>query len=194
MRSKKGVLGLNTVRAVMLLILVVAVIALTIILTMVSLRDVAEDLDLDSGSTNNESITPTSVGSGASLTPATDNRENRQCTVVSINNHTAVIQTGNYTESNCFITNLTSEILSTWNVTYTWSYSAPTTRNVERNVTEGVVDFFTNTGTIFAILIVVVIILAIAIIIAVVSRFGGGTGIRRAGATGGREAGTLMGI
>ena len=49
------------------------------------------------------------------------------------------------------------------------------------NITRGITDFFSDTGTIFSILIVVVIILAIAIIIAVVSRFGGGGGRTTAG-------------
>jgi len=48
------------------------------------------------------------------------------------------------------------------------------TTSIVGNVTGGLVDFFSNTGTIFAILVVVVIILAITIIILAVRRFGGG--------------------
>ncbi len=188
MREKKGVLGLETVRVVMIIFLVLAVIAVTIILTTVNLRDVLERIDLTSGNTVNETITPDA--SGANLTPATGDFQNRICTISFINNETAVIETGNYTETRCIVTNLTGDVLSVWNVTYTWSYSSPTTRNIERNISEGLTDFFNNTGTIFSILIVVVIILTIAIIIAVVSRFGGGAGTR---GTRGRESGTLMG-
>ena len=47
------------------------------------------------------------------------------------------------------------------------------TTNIVNNITDAGVDFFSNTGTIFAILVVVVIILAITIIILAVQRFGG---------------------
>ena len=46
------------------------------------------------------------------------------------------------------------------------------TNAIVGNISEGVVDFFSNTTTIMSILIVVVIILAISIIIGAVSRFG----------------------
>jgi len=191
MREKKGVLGLNTVKLVLIIFLVLSVIAVTIILTTVNLRDVLEKIDLDTGNEINETFTPDA--SGANLTPATGDFQNRVCTISFINNETAVIVAANYSETNCIVTNLTDHVLGVWNATYTWSYSSPTTRNIERNITEGLTDFFSNTGTIFSILIVVVIILTIAIIIAVVSRVGGGAGIRRAGGAG-RESGTLMGI
>jgi len=98
-RSKKGVLGLDTVKAVMVTFLILAVIGVSIILATVSLRD-----------------------------------------------------------SNIFTSG---------------SQEQNDTNNIVANISDGLVSFFGNTGTIFAILVVVVIILAISIIIAAVSRFGG---------------------
>jgi L-asparagine transporter-like permease len=43
------------------------------------------------------------------------------------------------------------------------------------NITGGVSDFFSNTGTWFSLLAIVVIILIIAIVIFAVNRFGGGS-------------------
>jgi len=97
--SKKGVLGLDTVKAVMITFLVLAVIGVAIILALVSLRD-------------------------------------------------SSIFTSGSVEKN-------------------------QTTNIVNNVTSALVDFFSNTTTIFAILVVVVIILAITIIIVAVSRFSG---------------------
>ncbi len=101
-KNKRGQLGLDTVKSVMVAFLILAVLSIAIILALVSLRD-----------------------------------------------------------SNIFTAN---------------SQEANDTTVIVNNISAALVDFFSNTGTIFAILIVVVIILAIAIIIAVVSRFGEGGG------------------
>ena len=106
LRDKRGVLGLDVVKSVMLTFLVLAVIGVAVVLALVSLRD-------------------------------------------------SNIFTAGSSEYN-----QTSSIIS--------------------NVTGATTNFFSNTGTIFAILVVVVIILAIAIIIAVVTRFGG-SGTKTAG-------------
>lgn len=102
MENKKGVLGLDTVKAVMITFLVLAVIGVSVTLALVSLRD--------------------------------------------------------------------SSIFTTGSQEYNQ------TSGIVGNITDAQSSFFSNTGTIYAILVVVVIILAIAIIIAVVSRFGKGGG------------------
>ncbi len=56
------------------------------------------------------------------------------------------------------------------------SQEANDTDNILNNVTGGVSDFFSNTGTWMALLAVVVIILIISIVIFAVNRFGGRTG------------------
>jgi len=102
LKHKKGVLGLDTVKAVMITFLVLAVIGVAVTLALVSLRD--------------------------------------------------------------------SNIFTSGSLEYNQ------TEQVVANITDAQTSFFTNTGTIYAILVVVVIILAIAIVIAVVSRFGKGSG------------------
>ena len=99
LKNKKAVLGLDTVKAVMITFLILAVIGVSVILATVSLRD-----------------------------------------------------------SNIFTSGSTEQNQTTY---------------IVNNISSGLVSFFSNTGTIFAILVVVVIILAISIIIAAVSRFGG---------------------
>ena len=102
-KDKRGALGLDVVKEVMLTFLVLAVIAVAIVLALVSLRD--SNIFTDGTSEYNQ----------------------------------------------------TSQLIG--------------------NVTDATTGFFSNTGTIFAILVVVVIILAISIIIGVVSRFGGGKNV-----------------
>ena len=115
--NKKGVLGLETVKAVMITFLVLAVIGVAVTLALVSLRD------------------------------------------------SSIFTSG------------------------TQEYND--TSSIVGNITSAQTSFFSNTGTIFAILVVVVIILAIAIIIAVVSGFGGAGGIGRKKIFG---SGTVMGV
>ena len=50
------------------------------------------------------------------------------------------------------------------------------TQNVLNNISGGVVDFFGNAGTWFALLAIVIIILVIAVVIVAVNRFGGSGG------------------
>ena len=196
MRDKKGVLGLPTVMAVFILFLVIAVLAVTIIITMVSLRDVAEGIDVVAGTTANESIEPST--SGTDLDPSTQVRRNRQCTITTVLNGTGIIiNSANFTETACIITNTTGEFVTVaWNITYDFQYSSASVSNIETNITAGVTEFFENTSTVYSILIVIVIILAIAIIIAVVTTFGGGAAgtRRREGAGRSRGEGTLMDI
>ena len=50
------------------------------------------------------------------------------------------------------------------------------TQNILQNITGGVVEFFGNAGTWFALLAIVIIILVIAVVIVAVNRFGGSSG------------------
>lgn len=55
------------------------------------------------------------------------------------------------------------------------SSGANATTSITNNVSNGLVSFFGNAGTIFSILVAVVLISAVAIIILVVRRFAGGS-------------------
>lgn len=176
MKDKKGgVIGLETVKSAMLMFLILAVIGFAIMITLIEVRDVAETMDTIQGTIVNETVTPTTAG--VNLSVALLGRV-PNCIISSVVNATNTglpLNVGNYSVSSCVLSNLTGEYYDKpWNVTYTYVYADSNTYDLERNVTGSVVDFFTNTSTIYAILVVIVIILAIAIIIAVVSRFGGG--------------------
>ena len=170
--NKKGVLGLDTVKAVMITFLILAVIGITLILTGVSLRTVADDVDVGSGYVNE--TTGFINSTGYTLAQASSGYRNFVQSITNIYNETdgKVILSGNYTLTGNVITNATTTTWSDTFIIYTWTYSEDTTDAIVGNVSDSMVDFFGNTTTIFAILIVVVIILSISIIIAAVSRFG----------------------
>jgi len=62
------------------------------------------------------------------------------------------------------------------NVAPAGSYAANGTSGIVANISTGIISFFTNAGTYFALLGVVVIILIISLVVVVVNRFGGETG------------------
>ena len=191
MMEKKGQLGLDTVKSVMIAFLVISVIGVTIILAVSSLGDVSDDIDqttvtLAGGDDQTESaVTET----GAYLTGASASLRNCAGSLTAVTNVTgSTITSGNYSLSGCLVIyEGTGEFNNTvWNVTGSYTYSNDNVEGITTNLSGAVTSFFSDTGTIFAILIVVVIILAIAIIIGVVSRFQGGGGTR--------SSGSLMGV
>jgi len=204
-KDRKAQLGLNTVKAVMIAFLVLAVIAIAIVLTMVSLREPIEEIDTTTLVIRNTTTASVVNYTGAIITGTSGLRN---C-ILSIDFATnasdgVLIPTANRTISGCSVlrvdnpsdNNFNNNTL--WNISGSYTYSDSRTYDVERNITAGVTNFFDNTSTIFAILVVVVIILAISIIIAVVSKFGGGGGTGGSGSItgGGKEFGsdTVMGI
>jgi len=184
MKNKQGQLGLDTIKVVMIGFLILSVLAITISLSLVELRDVTEKIDQRSGTLTN--VTTSTVVNATGAYPTGITADTRACslTITEVYNATKTsmtYNTGNFTITGCLIqttgTGLTAGIINhPINVTGTFRNANPDTNDLTRNVTTGVNDFFNDTSTIFAILIVIVIILAIALIINVVSRFGGGSG------------------
>jgi len=198
--DRKGVLGLDTVKVVMITFLVLAVIGVALVLSLTNIRDVAETIDLVRGTINNETLT-TVTETGEDF----DKNSERVCSAsgLSVTNASDawLIASGNYTQTGCNLAVSSTVDLglnnTNWNVTYTYVHASSRAYNIQTNVSTGTSSFFTNTTTIFTILFVVVIILAIAIIIAVVSGFGReGRGIGGRIGLGGRARGpgTVMGI
>jgi len=173
--NKKGIIGLDTVKAVMVTILALAIIGVAIVIVLTTLDE--SDIVRDSKSETNLNDTLTTVSEiGEYFTNYS--LESASCTVTYVQNETSggVINSGNYTTNNCWIQFSGADLTynnSNWNVSYTYTYDVNYVEGIKENVTEGIVDFFSNTTTIFAILVVVVIILAITIIIVAVSRFSG---------------------
>ncbi len=202
--NKKGQItaGMNTVQAVMVSFLIIAVISIAIMLGLSSLRDAVEKADIRTSNIVNFT-TETVNDSTSAVLPALLNLRNCQLTAVSVVNQTEnrFMTSGNYTTSGCTIRFSSTSSADAgkfnntlWNVTGSYTDVGPETNNLVNNLSLALTDFFSDTGTIFSILIVVLIILAISIIIAVVTRFQSGGSIG-----GGREGGgqineTVMGV
>ena len=207
--SKKGILGLETVKAVMLGLLVLAILFIAVLLATTSLKDVVEKIDtatdniVDTNTTrvvNDSSQTTFLCGTSSS-----DNFRNCRATVINFsqsNESDSLIVAANYTVTNCTVRlNANSETMDAlrlnntgWSFSGSCTYSSPNTFNTVSNLSSGGAAFFTNTGTFFSILVVVVIISLIAIVIFVVTKFsaGGSSGARSEGAGFGSD--TLGGI
>jgi hypothetical protein len=200
-KNKKGALGLDTAKDVMLWFLVLAVLGIAIMLALTSLMPSVEDIDKSTTRYDNETFT--------GLTAVVQNlsgsvgRINAVCTIHAIQNVT-LVDAGNFTlsGSNCLIRNTTlvtdySGAGAEFNITYSVTYANPETRGIVQNVSGALTNnFFDQTGTIFAILIVVVIMFAIGLIIYVVTRFstGSGVGASVGGSKGEYGSDTVMGI
>lgn len=112
-----------------MLVAVISIVALLVFQVNDDARDDIIDEDRATGSIVNESISvPTTAG--VSLAKAT--LRDVTCGTVVLTNGTssAVISTGNYTQTNCVLTNKTSEFTAytTLKATYTTEYSADSTR------------------------------------------------------------------
>jgi len=191
--NRKGVLGLDVVKAVFLAFIVLVVLGVAVILVGISLRDVAETIDVTTTQVNNETLT-TVTETGELLTYST--QRNVDCTIsecINASSGTNVPST-NYTETGCLLKFTTGDSLglnnSDWNCTYSAKYSEGRQNAIAVNLSGGISGFFGNTGTIISILVVVVIIAAIGIVIAIISGFGGTGGMRRKS----EGAGTVMGV
>jgi len=196
--NDKGQIGLDLVKTIAVSLLVVSVLVVAGFLMLTSLTDVAEDIDTGTAQPVDETLTTVSTAN-ENLLYYTYKR-NSVCTNHIFSNATdgTVITSPNYTtySDGCQVayTGSVDGVYNNtdWNVTYNVTYSEKSVFDISGNLTSGLTDFFSNTGTIFAILVVVVIVLAIIIIIAVVSRVGGSGG----GGGSKREYGsdTVMGI
>ena len=185
MENKKGQVGLDTAKAVMLTLLLIAVVGFAIIVLISSLSN----SDVSKSSSGSYLVQNESVNGDVDDNPATivwltsaEGKSDVKCTGVIFVNETGIkssIADANFTLTNngCAV-NASSETESdgtnatTWIATYSYTYNLY--GDVTDNVTSGTQDFFANATTWFALLAVVVIILIIAIVIFAVNRFGGG--------------------
>ncbi len=178
--NKKGILGLETVRVVIVTLLVLAVTAIAVFLALVSLQssDLFTDDSLGTLSIN-ESVGPvneTGVDFGNNTLASA------VCTITLVLNATddIVIDAGNYTQTNCNIAYSAAADSSfnntLWEVSSTTAYTQTSqvesdTDSIVNNITNGTTQFFANVPTYMILLGVVVLLLIIAIILVVVSRF-----------------------
>jgi hypothetical protein len=208
--DKRGVLGLDIVRVAFILIMIIAVLAVAIPLTLVSLR---QSTDLVARNTVVFNATLTTVDENGEYITGTQYLRDCQASLTLIVNATdnANIYSNasawdQDTTYNCLIKATDAGVFNNtnWIVTGTYNYAIYAPTAIAGNITTAQTAFFSNTATIYSILIVVVVILAIAIIIALVMRFRGGGGESFGGMSlgsgnisirrGGSGSGTLMGV
>ena len=177
MKSKKAILGLDTVRLVMLAILSLAIIGVAIFIVLDAIVD--SDTSIKTTVFINE-VTTSMNETGYNLAGSLG-RANCAGTIVRvINTSGEVIDPANYTIAGCFF-NVTPANIGTiyYNISF-WELNGSYTDNEDahlifRNITVGTNNFFGNVPVFFTLLAVVVIILIISIVIIAVNRFGGGT-------------------
>jgi len=174
--SRKGQMGLDTSKTVMLVLLTVGVLGFLTIILLGNLTDT--NVAVTSGTIGAQSETITSVAH-ASRPLGFNDRLDCTATVSDVRNATggAFINATNYTVSGCTILYKTGQgnpsgfNNSNWVVNYSGTFNS--FGSVNANLTSGTTSFFTNTSTWFSLLAVVVVILIIAIVIFAVNRFGG---------------------
>ena len=177
--NKRGILGIDTVKAVILALLVMAVFVVVTFLVTTTLRTSVESIDRSqTARVINETVGPVDE---AGVTLGKAGYRQVSCTVQLAINATGgkPIAAGNYTSTGCniaFPLGATEEAVadynaSNWKVTYSYVYAANYSNALTEYVLVGPGRFFTNVPTFFSLLGVVVLILLISIIIVAVTRF-----------------------
>ena len=171
MKNKKGIMGFDTAKAVIVALLILGVFAIVFMLTM-NTMDTALNLSPSSGSVVNESGYINE--SGYTLVKSTLDGFILS-TVSAINgSDNTTITSGNWTITNGVVTNATETVYDDAKITYTYIYDSDNQNNVDSivgNSSSGLTTFFSYMPTIFTLLGVVMIILVIAIVIVAVTRF-----------------------
>ena len=190
-QNKKSILGLNTVKAFIVVLLSLAIIGIITLVVLGSLNSdqmkQASGQRLSVGVTN-ESLANVQTNVATDLAYATwttnPDLSGVTCTVTNAYNATGVatyIRTANYTMGGAGGCTLTGAAAmspninnSAWKITYLVTYiDGRPIAGIANNVSGGISAFFGNAGTFFALLGVVVIILIISLVVVVVNRFGG---------------------
>ncbi len=178
--NKKGVLGLDTARQFILLILIVAVIAFALVILLGTLKPVTEDLGEErSDSLFNESQT---MNQSVTVLDSFDLGLTRyNCAVTNITyNGSRTLPSTNFSvdSSLCTVIYLSSGTTfpngTAVNVTYSFTARSASAKNILQNVSAGTERFFQDAETWFILLSVVIIILIIAVVVVAVGRFGQG--------------------
>lgn len=181
--GRRGMLGLDRVKAVMVMVLLLAVIAIAMFLGLNAIIDSNTSLQtrtIGDNQFNNQTITLNQTGT---LPAALVGRTSPVLSNIIMSNGTAqvVITAGNFTQTGGVFTIVQSagnQFNNTAvNVSAAFTYTVPADAvNVRANITTGVVGFFLNVPTIFTVLGAVMIILVVSLILVAVSRFGQASG------------------
>ena len=174
--KKKSILGLNTVKLFIVVMLSLAIIA---IVTLVILGALSSSTVLPTPTGTYTEVNKFINSSGFTLAKASVGGFANP-SISSVVNATdgVVVAAGNYTlnTTSGLLTNATATTWANVNVTYTYQYTSSQQYGVSGitgNVSNGITGFFANATTYFSLLGVVVIILIISLVVVVVNRFGG---------------------
>jgi hypothetical protein len=186
-QTKKGILGLNTIKTfivVMLALAIVAVVALVILGSFNTTSFISQTGVKYTGTYTNETLQSVVNADGAYTLIGSYPNVAQTCSVTACRNASngAAIATANWTATNCLVkyTNTSTDVGGfinvLWKCDYTYSYNdGRQAAGIISNVSSGVSGFFGNSTTFFSLLGVVVIILIISLVVVVVNRFGGQT-------------------
>ncbi len=174
--NKRGVVGLETSKGVLVALMVLGVFGFVVIIALNSLSDSEAARSSGERTILGETLTAVSEG-GQNFSAFTE--ANAACSIITLTNTTGVtIPSDNFTQSNCNVAfssiNGTQFNNTDWIVNYTYSYNQFATIN--NNLSNGTETFFGNATTWFSLLAVVVIILIVSIVIFAVNRFGDSAG------------------
>ena len=166
-RNKKGVAGLNIFLTVIALLFVTGIIIMAFALASSQL------LETDNVFTRTSAFTVTDEGNLMNGTLgyfdlSNSTRNGVQCSVLAINNGTVTLLSGNYSVSNCRVSNATAQFGGqTWFTNYTYTYlernSASDVINDTNTSIAGAVDWFPIFITIAAIVVLVLLIVLIIV-------------------------------
>jgi hypothetical protein len=172
-KNYKSILGLDTVKAFIVVMLSLAIIGIVVLVVMGAL------LNANLPNTERTFITNQSTGYIMNSTTSYTASTNIDCLLslvtVTSDNMTAV-SSNSYTVSGCTVTPLSSATIPINNTVWYLSGTYTDSQNVASitsNVSKGINGFFGNAVTFFSLLGVVVIILIISLVVVVVNRFGG---------------------
>lgn len=187
-KNKKGVLGLETVKVVIITMLTLAVLVIAMFVVLLPLRTAVENIDTQTSSVINDSTQSVVTEVPAKL--SVWYYRNPSCTVTQCVNASngKVISSPNYTaNTDCTITYISADLeynRSIWKCNVNVVYDNNGTNQIVDTMINSPIKFFNQTPTFFILLGIVVLILIISVVIVAVTRFqspelgsfGGGSG------------------
>ena len=176
--QKKGQVGFDTGKAVILAVMGLGIVAFISIIVLATMKDTSIAANTGSGAAVETMTTITEIAESFAAASA----EDCSAAVIEARNSTglALISASNYTVSGCTIRYNTAQgnpsgfNNSNWQVNFTFTFNQ--FANIQRNISFAEASFFSNTTVWFGLLAIVVIVLIISIVLIVVSRFGGSSG------------------
>lgn len=170
---KKGIIGFDTVKVVIVSLLIIAVLAIASFAAITPLNSVANTVGLYSGTETNESGYVNATGYTLAKSTLT-NFASPTITAVYNTTNGSLIGSNNYVLTGNILYNNTVTNWANVKVSYTYQYNTPAANSVIGNTTVGFGNFFSQVPTIMTLLAVIVLILIIAIVIVAVTRFQSG--------------------